>query len=186
MTLDEIRVEIDAVDEQMKPLFLRRMECARNVAETKAVTGGEVFVPEREQAIIGKRAQGTGEFYDMYVAYLRHLISVSRYHQYGFLHEMQERAISGCLERAGLDGACAHRQVEISFCCDQSASDLNLYLEMAKLNGILIDEMKLCAQDGVQEVRMILDGNLGDQSMRRLICQLSREAEQFAVVALRS
>ena len=34
MTLDEIRVEIDAVDGQMKPLFLKRMECARSVAET--------------------------------------------------------------------------------------------------------------------------------------------------------
>ena len=36
MTLDEIRVEIDAVDTQMKPLFLKRMECAKQVAEAKA------------------------------------------------------------------------------------------------------------------------------------------------------
>ena len=186
MTLDEIRVEIDAVDGQMKPLFLKRMECARSVAETKAATGGEVFVPEREQAIIEKRARDTGEFYDMYVAFLRHLISVSRYYQYGFLSEMQEQALSACLGRAGLDGSSGHRQVEISFCCQQSASDLNLYLDTVKLSGVLINEMKLCTEDGVQKVRMILDGNLGERRMRRLICQLYKETEQFAVAALRS
>jgi len=46
--------------------------------------------------------------------------------------------------------------------------------------------MKLCTEDGVQKVRMILDGNLGERRMRRLICQLYKETEQFAVVALRS
>ncbi|GAA6295410.1 hypothetical protein F220043C3_38440 [Enterocloster asparagiformis] len=186
MTLDEIRVEIDAVDGQMKPLFLKRMECARSVAETKEAIGGEVFVPEREQAIIEKRAGDTGEFYDMYVAFLRYLISVSRYYQYGFLSEMQERALSECLGRAGLDRTSGHRQVEISFCCKKSASNLNLYFDMVKLNGISIDDMKLCTEDGIQKVRMILDGNLGERRMRRLICQLYKETEQFAVVALRS
>ena len=35
MTLDEIRVEIDAVDTQMKPLFLKRMECAKSGSRSK-------------------------------------------------------------------------------------------------------------------------------------------------------
>ena len=52
MTLDEIRVRIDAIDTQMKPLFVNRMECAAQVAAAKAKTGGDVFVLERELAII--------------------------------------------------------------------------------------------------------------------------------------
>ena len=44
MTLDEIRVRIDAIDTQMKPLFVNRMECAAQVAAAKAKTGGDVFV----------------------------------------------------------------------------------------------------------------------------------------------
>ena len=56
MTLEEVRAGIDAVDTQMKPLFLKRMECGKHVAEVKAQTGGDVFVLERELEIIEKRA----------------------------------------------------------------------------------------------------------------------------------
>ena len=56
MTLEEIRVEIDAVDTEMKPLFLRRMECSRQVAEAKEKSGGDVYVPEREKVVIGGRS----------------------------------------------------------------------------------------------------------------------------------
>ena len=45
MTLDEIRAEIDKIDSKMKELFIKRMECARHVAEVKAATGGDVYVP---------------------------------------------------------------------------------------------------------------------------------------------
>ena len=55
MTLEEIRRQIDTVDSQIKPLFLQRMECAGQVAEEKAKTGGDVFVLERELEIIRKR-----------------------------------------------------------------------------------------------------------------------------------
>ena len=52
MTLEEVRAGIDAVDTQMKPLFLKRMECGKHVAEVKAQTGGDVFILERELEII--------------------------------------------------------------------------------------------------------------------------------------
>lgn len=60
MTLEEVRAGIDAVDTQMKPLFLKRMECGKHVAEVKAQTGGDVFVLERELEIIEKRCHGCG------------------------------------------------------------------------------------------------------------------------------
>ena len=78
MTLEEARADIDAVDTQMKPLFLKRMECAKKVAEVKAQTGGDVFVLERELSIIEKRAGDVDkEVYDEYVTFLRHLMSVT-------------------------------------------------------------------------------------------------------------
>ena len=35
MTLDEIRKRIDAIDEQLLPLFIERMKCAQDVAQAK-------------------------------------------------------------------------------------------------------------------------------------------------------
>ena len=40
MSLDEIRLRIDRVDQEIKKLFLERMDCAQSVAEEKAKTGG--------------------------------------------------------------------------------------------------------------------------------------------------
>lgn len=185
MTLDEIRVQIDAVDTQMKPLFLQRMECAKHVAETKAETGGDVFVLERELAIIEKRAGDVDpELYDEYVAFLRHLMSVSRRYQYGILTGMQDKVVDGALEAAGLSGAEAHTQVKIRFCCDSAASDLNLFINMAKLNAVGIHAMNLETKDGVQQIEMTLEGNVKDSNMRRLLCQIGKEAEGFGIVAL--
>ena len=56
MTLEEVRNEIDEIDTNMKPLFLRRMKCGKHVAEVKGQNGGDVFVLERELEIIEKRA----------------------------------------------------------------------------------------------------------------------------------
>ena len=102
MTLEEARADIDAVDTQMKPLFLKRMECAKKVAEVKAGTGGDVFVLERELSIIEKRAGDVDkEVYDEYVTFLRHLMSVSRRYQYGKLTAMQDAVVDGAAAAAG-------------------------------------------------------------------------------------
>lgn len=186
MTLDEIRVKIDAIDTQMRTLFEQRMECAKNVAEVKAETGGDVFVLERELSIIEKRAADIApDIYDEYVAFLRHMMSVSRRYQYGMLTGMQEDVIKKELDAAGLSQEADHSQVEIVFSCRKEASDLNLYINMAKLNGINIDSMKLDSKEAVQRVRIVLDGNIKDSNMRRLLCQIGKEAEGFSVAGLR-
>lgn len=184
MTLDEIRVEIDRIDKEMKPLFLKRMECARHVADAKAVTGRDVFVPERELAIIGKRAADVEEAHEEYVAFLRHLMSVSRRFQYGILKEMQDGVIRDVLHRAGLDENQEHRQVKLAFTCQKETSDLNIYLNMVQLNGVPLDQMEVRSENGIQRVKMVLDGNMREEAMRRLVCQLGKEAADFAVIAL--
>lgn len=185
MTLDEIRVQIDEVDTQMKPLFLKRMECAGHVAETKKETGGDVFVLERELAIIEKRAGDVApEIRDEYVMFLRHLMSVSRRYQYGILTEMQDRVLAEALEAAGVSAEKEHFQIEIAFACDAEASDFNLFVNMAKLNQIPIVSLNLETEEGKQKIRMILKGNLKDQKMRQLLCQIGKEAEGFQIVGV--
>ena len=56
MELGEIRQEIDAIDEEMVKLFVRRMDFADRVAETKRGTGKAVLDPGREREILAKVA----------------------------------------------------------------------------------------------------------------------------------
>lgn len=62
LTLDEIRGEIDEIDEKLLPLFLRRMECAKRVAEVKRRQGLPVFNEEREREILDGISRDAGEF----------------------------------------------------------------------------------------------------------------------------
>ena len=60
MELTEIRKDIDAIDEEMAKLFVRRMDCADRVAEAKRGTGKAVLDPGREREILAKVAERVG------------------------------------------------------------------------------------------------------------------------------
>lgn len=185
MTLEEVRAGIDAVDTQIKPLFLKRMECGKHVAEVKAQTGGDVFVLERELEIIEKRATDVDpEIQEEYKTFLRHLMSLCRKYEYELLPEMQEKVMTAALAAAGLTAEIEHTQVKIGFTCPKETSDLNLFVNMTKLNGIQIDAMNLMTENGNQKVTMTLDGKITDAGMRCLLCQIGKEAEEFRILEL--
>lgn len=185
MTLEEVRKEIDKIDTTMKPLFLKRMECGKHVAEVKGQTGGDVFVLERELDIIEKRAEDVNpEIRKEYETFLRHLMSLCRKYEYELLPKMQEEVISAALQAAGLNENVEHSQVKIAFQCPKETSDLNLFLNMIKLNGIQIDTLNMKTEDGIQKVFMTLDGKITDKGMRCLLCQIGKEAERFRIIEL--
>ena len=62
MSLKPIRDEIDSIDEQLLQLFVRRMDCAKKVAEYKLENGLPVFNAEREEAILEKVESDAGEY----------------------------------------------------------------------------------------------------------------------------
>lgn len=185
MTLEEVRKEIDLVDSQMKPLFLSRMVCAGHVAEAKAVTGADVFVPVREDEIIEKRTADVDESVRKeYEMFLRHLMSVSRRYQYGMLTEMQDKVIAEALQSAGLDEHAEHEQITVSFVDSRQKSNLNLFLNMIRLNEIMIDAMEVKSEEDRQCVTLCLHGNLKQPDMRRLLCQIGKESKEFKITAL--
>ena len=185
MTLEEVRNEIDEIDTNMKPLFLRRMKCGRHVAEVKGQNGGDVFVLERELAVVANRAGNVNpEIKGEYEAFLRHLMSLCRKYEYELLPEMQEKVIMAALEAADLSEKTEHSQVKITFQCPKDRSDLNMYLNMVKLNEIQIESMNLETENGVQKVAMTLDGKITDSGMRCLLCQIGKEAEEFRILEL--
>ena len=191
MTLEEIREEIDAIDRQMKALFIKRMDCARQVAETKAKTGGDVYVAEREAAMIQKRTSGIEdrELRENYRDFLTHTICISRRYQYGILKKMQDEAARSLLDAAGLKEEIGHGAIRVSFCCGSQdemtqGSALCRYMDIIALHHIGIREMHVTEADGQQEAVVLLKGNTGQEEMRRLLCQLSKEAKNFKIRSL--
>lgn len=65
MTLDELRVEIDSIDNQLLELYNKRMEYVHQVGELKNTIGAPIYRPEREQSILNRlKAQNKGKLTD--------------------------------------------------------------------------------------------------------------------------
>ncbi len=91
MTLDEIRIQIDSVDQEIRELFIRRMRLAEQVARVKAETEDTIYKPDREKAIIENRSQGMEEDLKMeYRALLKRVMEVSRKYQYGLTLRLRD------------------------------------------------------------------------------------------------
>ena len=57
-------------------------------------------------------------------------------------------------------------------------------MDIIALHHIGIQEMHVTEADGQQEAVVLLKGNTGQEEMRRLLCQLSKEAKNFKIRSL--
>ncbi len=79
MSLDEIRFKIDEIDRELIPLLKKRMECSLEVARIKNEENLPIYHPEREQQILDRVKQVSGEQYGDYVSEIyRNIMAVSR------------------------------------------------------------------------------------------------------------
>ncbi|MFR5585828.1 MAG: hypothetical protein ACLTLQ_20180 [[Clostridium] scindens] len=54
-------------------------------------------------------------------------------------------------------------------------------MNMIRLNKVEIDGMNLTSKDAIQTIVMTLDGNIHDGNMKRLLCQIGKEADGFRI-----
>ncbi len=86
MDLNEIRANLDAIDDQMVELFARRMHAVREVAAYKRERDMPILDSGREREIINRLSQKAGPELERYTKMLyRTLFDVSRSHQAGIL-----------------------------------------------------------------------------------------------------
>lgn len=82
MELQDIRRNIDAIDDGLVKLFAQRMECARQVAEAKQRTGKPIRDHAREREIVNRLTAQAGDAYAPYVkALYSHIFDLSRSYQ---------------------------------------------------------------------------------------------------------
>lgn len=51
-TLEQVRIEIDQVDQELITLILKRLELSKDVKAVKVISGKTVFDPNREREVI--------------------------------------------------------------------------------------------------------------------------------------
>ena len=81
-TLEDVRLEIDEVDNTLKEAFLIRMGLIDQVAEIKASQGGAVYNPDREKAMIERlTADVEPRFQESYIRFLKEILAISKDYQ---------------------------------------------------------------------------------------------------------
>ena len=92
MDLSEIRAQIDAIDDELTRLFVRRMACSTEAAAAKRRAGQTVYDPGREKAIVERLCALAEEEYAPYVeALYRHIFALSRRRQAALRREGDAR-----------------------------------------------------------------------------------------------
>lgn len=125
--LAQVRQDIDAIDQELLPLFLRRMRCSERVAALKGAAGQPVYHPERERRILERVRQEAGEMGEQAAAFYAALMAISRARQQDLLGGGEElRALvaaaatsmpekTGLVLCQGVEGAYSHRAAKRLF-----------------------------------------------------------------------
>ncbi len=84
MKLNELRNEIDEIDQSMIELFKRRMAVSKQIGKIKHELGLPIFDPIREEIIIEKRQiqLNNEELWPYYRSFLLKLIEISKEYQH--------------------------------------------------------------------------------------------------------
>ena len=81
-SLVECRNELNEIDSQIQELFIKRMDCVRNVAFYKIVHELPIYDPKREEEMIERLSKTVDKsLQPYYVKVLKELLKVSKEYQ---------------------------------------------------------------------------------------------------------
>ena len=105
MELNEIRAEIDRIDEQLTRLFTERMQAVSRVAEAKQQTGKPILDHARERGILNRVTEQAGDELAPYVrALYKQIFDLSRSyqsHQFHYDSPLADRIARALAETQG-------------------------------------------------------------------------------------
>jgi len=149
-TLDDCRIKIDELDNKILELLNERMKVVERVGEIKSDTGGAIYRPEREKAIIDRLSAKSKEDggllnKDAIEAIFLELFAVSRN------LELPER-----IAYLGPEGSFTHQAAESRF---GAMSD---YLSLSSINSVFKTLEAKRAKFGVVPIENSRDGIVGE------------------------
>lgn len=147
MTLDELRVKIDAIDDTLLKLYSERMELVHQVGELKNTTGAPIYRPEREQAILNRlKSQNKGRLTDVAIdALFLEMFAVAR-----------NLELPEGVAYLGPEASFTHQAAESKF------GAMSTYLPMASIRAIFREVDKGRAKFGVIPIENSSNGIVSD------------------------
>jgi len=147
MTLDELRVKIDNIDDTLLKLYNERMELVHQVGELKNTTGAPIYRPEREQAILNRlKDQNDGKLTDTAIdALFLEMFAVAR-----------NLELPEGVAYLGPEASFTHQAAESKF------GAMSAYLPMRSIPGIFREVKKGTAKFGVIPIENSSNGIVSD------------------------
>lgn len=190
MSLEEIRTEIDALDQKLKVLLMQRLDCSRRVAEIKAAAGDVVvYRAEREEEILHRLSEDVPEERRAeYLAVVRKIMETSRMYQYGLLCDW---GIRHAEELPGIGALCTPKsdrgsgRVRIQLTRPNRPNAMSAILSMIGDYGFDMESMELLRYgEGQRTVSFALTilGDIEDNRIQKLLVQLSGESDEFKIL----
>jgi len=147
MTLDELRENIDQIDDTLLKLLNERMEYVHNVGELKNTTGAPIYRPEREQSILNRlKGKNQGRLTDSAIdALFLELFAVARN------LELPER-----IAYLGPKASFTHQAAESRF------GAMSSYLSVGSIKGVFREVNSGQAKYGVIPIENSSNGIVSD------------------------
>ncbi len=147
MTLDELRVKIDKIDDTLLKLYNERMELVHQVGEVKNTTGAPIYRPEREQAILNRlKSQNDGKLTNPAIdALFLEMFAVAR-----------NLELPEGVAYLGPEASFTHQAAESKF------GAMSAYLPMGSIEGIFREVNKGTAKFGVIPIENSSNGIVSD------------------------
>ncbi len=173
MELQEIRKEIDQIDQELKALIMRRLDCSLNVVAAKVESGEDkIYRPEREKEILAKLSVGVSDDREgEYLAIVKKMMEVSRMYQYKRLVQW------GKGEKLSFPAQA--KIVSLQLTIDRSQGNWIRLLTIIDDYGYSIESLSTVNVDGDQiRVKMEIGRITVEEKFLALLLQLSQESKE--------
>jgi len=147
MTLDDLRKEIDGIDDTLLKLYNERMELVHKVGEVKNTTGAPIYRPEREQAILNRlKNQNDGKLTDVAIdALFLEMFAVAR-----------NLELPEAIAFLGPEASFTHQAAESKF------GALSTYFPISTIKGVFREVASGKAKFGVIPIENSSNGIVSD------------------------
>lgn len=188
-TLDEIRVMIDEIDEQIKTLIMKRLDCSKMVVESKIADENYViYRADREVAMLERLgADVPDDRREGYQAIVKKITEISRMYQYGILYNEVTTLFTDLIKGMEIPKDCA--AVKVRLTRPNIPNGMSAILCMVGDYGYDMREMKLIEYSKDQcdvTFELVMLGNLNEEHMKTLMLELSMESKNFEILELES